>query len=215
MSTALRAAVSVAMPAGFSVLGLVQLAVAGLLLYEIWGHLRGYGAAKLSRLVIIGVGAVVLGIGKALFARPGDPEGVLVTPQQAPDLWRLAGAMATAAGTRAPDEIRPIPEGNAAVTEDARLLGLVAGGRSSRPTRSRCAWCRTPRRHAGTPTRPRASASPRCARCRPCTTPPTTAPPASSCRSSARPVWRCSARSSTSATAPCCPGPTSPASWTR
>ncbi|SNY66025.1 M48 family metallopeptidase [Paractinoplanes atraurantiacus] len=129
MSTASRAALSVAMLVGFYVLGLVQLAAAGFLLYEIWGHLHGYGAAKLSWLVIIGVGAVVIGLGKALFAKPGEPEGLLVTPQQAPDLWRLVHDMAAAAGTRAPDEIRLIPEVNAAVTEDARLLGLLAGVR--------------------------------------------------------------------------------------
>jgi Zn-dependent protease with chaperone function len=129
MNTAFRAALSVAMLIGFYVLGLLQLVVAGFLLYEIWTHVHGAGAAKLSWLVIAAFGAVAVGLWKALRAKPGEPEGLIVTPQQAPDLWRLVGDMARAAGTRAPDEIRLVPEVNAAVSEDSKLLGLVAGTR--------------------------------------------------------------------------------------
>ncbi|MBM2614423.1 M48 family metallopeptidase [Actinoplanes sp. LDG1-06] len=129
MNAALRAAVSVAMLIGFYVLGVLQLAVAGFLLYEIWTHLSGTGAAKLSWLVIAGFGAVAVGLWRALRHKPEEPEGLLLTPQQAPDLWRLVGDMAVAAGTRAPDEIRLVPEVNAAVSEDTKMLGLVAGTR--------------------------------------------------------------------------------------
>ncbi|WP_213450373.1 M48 family metallopeptidase [Rhizomonospora bruguierae] len=129
MSAALRAAVTVAMLVGFYVLGLVQLAVAGLLLFWIWTHLHGAGAAKLSWLLIVGVGAVVVGLWRAIRATPGEPEGLPVTPEQAPELWRLVHDMAVEAGTRAPDEIRLVAEVNAAVTEDTELLGLVAGRR--------------------------------------------------------------------------------------
>ena len=129
MSTALRAAISVVMLVGFYVLGLLQLAVVGWLLFEIWTHMHGAGAAKLSWLLLVAVGAVVAGLWRAIRARPGEPEGLLLTPQQAPQLWQTVREMAVAAGTRAPDEIRLVPEVNAAVSEDTKLLGLVGGTR--------------------------------------------------------------------------------------
>ena len=129
MNTALRAVLSVVMLIGFYVLGLVQLVVAGLLLYEIWTHLHGAGAVKLSWIVIAAFGAVAVGLWKAMRVKPEPPEGLIITPQQAPDLWRLVADMAREAGTRAPDEIRLVAEVNAAVSEDSKLLGLVAGTR--------------------------------------------------------------------------------------
>jgi Zn-dependent protease with chaperone function len=129
MSTALRAAVSVAMLVGFYLLGLLQLALVGWLLYEIWSHSQGAGAAKVSWLLLAAVGAVVVGLWKAIRAQPGEPEGLLLTPEQAPDLWRTVREMAREAGTRPPDEIRLVPEVNAAVSEDAKALGLIAGTR--------------------------------------------------------------------------------------
>ena len=129
MSTALRAALSVAMLVGFYVLGLAQLALVGWLLYEIWTHSQGAGAAKVSWLLLAAVGAVVAGLWQALKSTPSEPHGLLVTPAQAPVLWETVREMAVEAGTRAPDEIRLVPEVNAAVSEDTRLLGLVAGRR--------------------------------------------------------------------------------------
>ncbi|GAA1584170.1 M48 family metallopeptidase [Actinoplanes couchii] len=129
MSTALRAAVSVAMLVGFYVLGLLQLAVVGFLLYEIWTHLSGLAAGKLSWVLLAAVGAVVAGLWKAIRSRPSEPEGLLIGPEQAPVLWQTVREMASEAGTRAPDEIRLVPEVNAAVSEDTRLLGLLGGTR--------------------------------------------------------------------------------------
>ncbi|GIE83395.1 hypothetical protein Aph02nite_93450 [Actinoplanes philippinensis] len=129
MSTALRAAVSVAMLVGFYVLGLLQLAVVGWLLYEIWTHMHGAGAAKLSWLLLAAVGAVLVGLWKAIRAQPGEPEGLLLSHEQAPELWRTVREMAAEAGTRAPDEIRLVPEVNAAVSEDTKALGLIGGTR--------------------------------------------------------------------------------------
>ncbi|MBG0560891.1 M48 family metallopeptidase [Actinoplanes aureus] len=129
MSTALRAAISVAMLVGFYVLGLLQLAVVGWLIFEIWTHMNGAGAAKLSWVLIVAVGAVVAGLWRAIRARPSEPEGLLLAPAQAPHLWQTVREMAVAAGTRAPDEIRLVPEVNAAVSEDTKLLGLVGGTR--------------------------------------------------------------------------------------
>ncbi|GAA4594528.1 Zn-dependent protease with chaperone function [Actinoplanes octamycinicus] len=129
MPTALRAAISVVMLAGFYLLGLAQLALVGWLLYEIWTHLHGAGAAKLSWLLIAAVGAVLAGLWRAIRAKPGDPDGLLVSPEQAPELWQQVRALAAEVGTRAPDEIRLVPEVNAAVSEDTKLLGLVGGTR--------------------------------------------------------------------------------------
>ncbi|GAA4933809.1 M48 family metallopeptidase [Actinoplanes utahensis] len=129
MSTALRAALSVAMLVGFYVLGLAQLALVGWLLYEIWTHSQSAGAAKLSWLLLAAVGAVVAGLWQALKSKPSEPHGLLITPEQAPVLWATVREMSVEAGTRAPDEIRLVPEVNAAVSEDTRLLGLLAGRR--------------------------------------------------------------------------------------
>ncbi|WP_430789077.1 M48 family metalloprotease [Actinoplanes sp. G11-F43] len=129
MSTALRAAISVAMLAGFYLLGLLQLAVAGFLIYEIWTHLSGLGAAKLSWVLLAAVGAVAAGLWKAIRSRPSEPEGLLIGPDQAPALWQTVREMAVEAGTCAPDEIRLVPMVNAAVSEDTKLLGLIGGTR--------------------------------------------------------------------------------------
>ncbi|WP_240670506.1 M48 family metallopeptidase [Actinoplanes solisilvae] len=125
----MRAVLSVVMLIGFYVLGLLQLAAAGFLLYEIWTHIHGAGAVKLSWIVIAAFGAVAVGLWKAMRVKPDEPEGLIITPQQAPDLWRLVADMAREAGTRAPDEIRLVAEVNAAVSEDSKLLGLIAGTR--------------------------------------------------------------------------------------
>jgi Zn-dependent protease with chaperone function len=129
MPTVLRAAVSVAMLVGFYVLGLVQVALAGGLIYLIWSNLSGFGAAKVSWLLIAALGAVLAGLWRALRAKPGEPHGLLLSPEQAPELWRTVREMATEVGTRAPDEIRLVPEVNAAVSEDTKWLGLVGGRR--------------------------------------------------------------------------------------
>jgi Zn-dependent protease with chaperone function len=131
MPASLRAAISVAMLAGFYLLGLVQLAVVGVLLYVIWTHAHGHGpgAAKLSYLLIAGVGVAVAGLWRAMRARPGAPGGLLVTAEQAPALWQQIHELAGEMGTRGPDEIRLIPDVNAGVTEETKLLGLIPGRR--------------------------------------------------------------------------------------
>lgn len=58
-----------------------------------------------------------------------DPGGLVLTEQDQPGLWAEVRDLATAAGTRAPDEIRLVPEVNAAVSEETSLLGLKTGTR--------------------------------------------------------------------------------------
>lgn len=59
----------------------------------------------------------------------GDPGGLVLTEQDQPGLWAEVRQLAATAGTRAPDEIRLVPEVNAAVSEETSLLGLRTGTR--------------------------------------------------------------------------------------
>lgn len=58
-----------------------------------------------------------------------DQPGAAVSPQDEPELWRTVTELAGRVRTRVPDEIRLVPDVNAAVSEDARLLGLIRGRR--------------------------------------------------------------------------------------
>ncbi len=58
-----------------------------------------------------------------------DPGGLVLTEQDQPGLWAEVRDLAATAGTRAPDEIRLVPEVNAAVSEETSLLGLRTGTR--------------------------------------------------------------------------------------
>src|SRR5262249_15500074 len=74
-------------------------------------------------------GAVAVAIWKAIRAKPQPPKGLTVGPDQASVLWTTVHELANEAGTRVPDEIRLVPDVNAAVLEESRLLGLVGGRR--------------------------------------------------------------------------------------
>ncbi|GIF09600.1 hypothetical protein Asi03nite_71380 [Actinoplanes siamensis] len=117
------------MLAGFYLLGLAQVVLVGWLIFEIWQRSHSAGAAKLSYLLIAAVGVILAGLWRAVRAKPGEPHGLVVTPEQAPELWHQVRGLAAEVGTRAPDEIRLVPEVNAAVSEDTKLLGLVGGAR--------------------------------------------------------------------------------------
>lgn len=58
-----------------------------------------------------------------------DPGGLVLTEQDQPGLWAEVRDLAATAGTRAPDEIRLVPDANAAVSEETSLLGLRTGTR--------------------------------------------------------------------------------------
>ncbi|MCZ9338236.1 M48 family metallopeptidase, partial [Streptomyces sp. TRM76130] len=55
--------------------------------------------------------------------------GLPVTEADEPALWRTVRELADQVGTRAPSRIALTPDVNAAVSEDARLLGLLPGPR--------------------------------------------------------------------------------------
>ncbi len=129
MVTAMRAAVSVLMLVGFYLAAVAQLALAVTLVVWLPRLTTGPIALKVSLPLFLAVGAAVVGGWRALWHRREPPEGVPVAPDEAPELWRMARELAVQVKTAAPAEIRLVPEVNASVSEDARLMGLVGGTR--------------------------------------------------------------------------------------
>jgi len=125
----LRAAASVFMLLGFYVVALIQavLVLALVVWIAVEGHL-GVGI-KAAFPLLIAVGATFVGLWRAIRTRPEPMHGLIVSPHDAPELWGLVRHLAAEVGTRTPDEIRLVPEVNAAVSEDAKLLGLIGGHR--------------------------------------------------------------------------------------
>jgi Zn-dependent protease with chaperone function len=128
MITTFRAAVAVALLAGFYVL--VAAFAVGTAVLDVaavkYGHAGGF---KVAVLATLGAAAMLRGV--FVVGRRGDDEqpGVLVTPRDEPELWRTVTELAARVKTRVPDEIRLVPEVNAAVSEDTRMLGLRPGRR--------------------------------------------------------------------------------------
>ena len=131
MKYTLRALLAVAMLLGVYVLGVAVVAV---LVGLVVGAVEvGANGAVLGKLVLVAalVGFAVL---RGLFTRSKRekdqaPPGVAMTLEQQPRLWAEVRGLAEQAHTRAPDEIRLVPDVNAAVSERSRWLGLVRGTR--------------------------------------------------------------------------------------
>jgi Zn-dependent protease with chaperone function len=125
----LRAAASVFMLLGFYFVALLQLVA--VLAFLIWVSMEanlGVGV-KLGLPMLLAVGATGVGLWRAIRARPEPMHGVVLVEHHHPQLWGLVRQLAAQVGTRAPDEIRLVPEVNAAVSEDSKALGLVGGTR--------------------------------------------------------------------------------------
>ncbi|MCP2261953.1 Zn-dependent protease with chaperone function [Streptoalloteichus tenebrarius] len=128
MRVPLRAVLALVLLVGFFVLVLaLTVGVAGVAVYALTtGH--GVGGIKLGLLA----GAVALAVGAAvrsvLRVKP-QPYGAVVDRAAQPHLWAVVDELAATARTRGPDEIRLVPEVNAAVFEEAPLLGLREGRR--------------------------------------------------------------------------------------
>lgn len=129
MTTTLRAALSVLLLAGFYVVALAIVAGMGALAWWAFQSDAEAAAAKLGFFAAAVAVAIVVALWKVARARPAADEGPTLTPADAPALWATVTELAAAAGTRVPDDIRLIPDVNAAVSEDTRLLGLVGGTR--------------------------------------------------------------------------------------
>ena len=129
VTTTFRAALAVALLAGFYVIVAAFAAVAVALDAFEAAHLN---AAAVRGVVLINIGVLVVLRGAFVVGgrRGTRPIGVRVVPEQEPLLCRAVAELAARARTRAPDEIRLVAEVNAAVSEDSRMLGLWPGKRT-------------------------------------------------------------------------------------
>jgi Zn-dependent protease with chaperone function len=130
MVAAFRAVVAAVMLAGFYFLALVMFV--GTVALGVWlaSVTNAAIAVKLvGPLLVASVGAVAVALWRTLRAKPEEPHGLPLRPDQAPYLWQLVHELAGVVQTRMPDEIRVVPEVNAAVVEHSRLLGLIGGRR--------------------------------------------------------------------------------------
>jgi Zn-dependent protease with chaperone function len=128
MVTTFRAALAVALLAGFYILtAAITTGIAVFDYYAVrYGHAGGF---KVAAFATLGGLAMLRGVFVVGRRRDGDQPGVAVTPRDEPELWRTVTELAARVQTRVPDEIRLVPDVNAAVSEDARLLGLIRGRR--------------------------------------------------------------------------------------
>jgi Zn-dependent protease with chaperone function len=125
MTTALRALLAFALLAGFYVLVGVVVAVAVVLDVLL---IVDFHANLLRGAIILTLAAAALVRTLVMVSRRsgGEQPGVLVGREHEPVLWQTVEDLARRVRTAPPDEIRLVPEVNAAVGEDTRLLGLVA-----------------------------------------------------------------------------------------
>jgi len=129
MTTTVRAALSLVLLVGFYVVALALIAGLGWLSLFAFREGSETGGAKLAFVAVAAAVAVVVALVKVARARPHAQPGLQVSRANAPALWATVDELAVVAQTRVPDEIRLVPDVNAAVSEDARLLGLVGGRR--------------------------------------------------------------------------------------
>ncbi|WP_319458464.1 M48 family metallopeptidase [Micromonospora sp. RTP1Z1] len=133
MKTTLRAVLSIVLLIGFYVLALGLVATLGMLGFGRGSYLD-IGGTTAARALILGSAFMLLFtlvyiLGWVLLVRPSPPAGVRLTPEQAPELWRIVRDLAARVAAREPDEVRLVAGASAAVTDDARLLGLIPGRR--------------------------------------------------------------------------------------
>ncbi|MET9609263.1 M48 family metallopeptidase [Streptomyces sp. NPDC006512] len=129
MGASLRALRALVLLAGFYLLGVVLLAVLGLLAWANGTWLHGAVAGKILIVCVVLAIPIVRGMFMLRTPKSEPLPGIPVTEAQEPALWQAVRDIAAQVGTRAPDEILLIDEVNAAVAEDARMLGLLPGTR--------------------------------------------------------------------------------------
>ncbi|MFF0557013.1 M48 family metallopeptidase [Streptomyces sp. NPDC004266] len=129
MGATLRALRALVLLTGFHLLGLVLLALLGALDWAAWLWAPAVWALRTYAVSFVLAVPVVRGMLMLRAPRDEGLAGVPVTGAEEPRLWEAVRELAALLGTRAPDEIRLTADMNAAVTEDARLLGLLGGTR--------------------------------------------------------------------------------------
>ncbi|MFG2294960.1 M48 family metallopeptidase [Streptomyces sp. NPDC048603] len=131
MGAYLRALRALVLLAGFYLLGLVLIAA---LAGADWLVITKTDAGPLTaKIVIVSVVLsipILRGMTMLRTPKPEPTPGIRVTEAQEPRLWAAVRELADQVGTRAPDEIVLVDEVNAAVREEARLLGLLGGKRT-------------------------------------------------------------------------------------
>ncbi|WP_229400710.1 M48 family metallopeptidase [Micromonospora okii] len=130
MSATYRALASVLMLIGFYVVALLQLAAVVALAFWLHQRVSGLATAKLTIPLLLALGAVLVGLWRAIRTKSEPAPGLVLDERVAPRLWATVRELAAEVGTRAPDEIRLVPEVNAAVAEQSTMLGLVGGRRT-------------------------------------------------------------------------------------
>ncbi|MFA1542904.1 M48 family metalloprotease [Actinomadura monticuli] len=125
MKTTLRAVVALALLAGYYLLTLAVLAVAALACYLMVVH-PGLATIKIGAAMLI-VSVPVLGaLVRTARHRPEPPGGLPAGRADEPALWAAVDELAARVGTRPPDELKFVPDVNAAVSEETRWFGLSA-----------------------------------------------------------------------------------------
>lgn len=129
MGATLRALRALVLLAGFHLLGVLLLAALAGADHLLYLHAPPAVAAKLYVVSVLLAIPLVRGLFMLRTPKGEDPPGLAVTEADEPGLWRAVRELADAVGTRAPSRIVLTADVNAAVSEDARLLGLRAGPR--------------------------------------------------------------------------------------
>ncbi|MEU0831876.1 M48 family metallopeptidase [Streptomyces sp. NPDC056231] len=129
MGPSLRAARALVLLAGFYLLSVVLLAALGALDWAAFTWTTGGVAAKLFVLSVVLAVPIVRGVFMLRTPKDEGLAGLPVDDTHEPRLWATVRDIAQQVGTRAPDEIVLTGDVNAAVSEDARFLGLVGGRR--------------------------------------------------------------------------------------
>ncbi|MCX5584850.1 M48 family metalloprotease [Streptomyces erythrochromogenes] len=129
MGASLRAVRALVLLAGFYLLGVFLLAALVGVDFAVVTWLHGPVAFKIIIVSVVLAVPIVRGLFMLRTPKGEPPAGITVTEAQEPLLWQTVRDIAQQVGTRAPDEIVLIDEVNAAVAEDARLLGLRPGTR--------------------------------------------------------------------------------------
>ncbi|THA84877.1 M48 family metallopeptidase [Streptomyces sp. A0592] len=129
MGASLRAVRALVLLAGFYLLGVFLLAALVGVDFAVVAWLHGPVALKIIIVSVVLAVPIVRGLFMLRTPKGEPPAGITVTEAQEPLLWQTVREIAQQVGTRAPDEIVLIDGVNAAVAEEARLLGLRPGTR--------------------------------------------------------------------------------------
>jgi Zn-dependent protease with chaperone function len=125
MTTTLRAALAIALLIGFYFL--VAAVIAVTIAFDVLAFQHpNAGAIKFAAIATIAAFALLRALLVMSKRQQAEEYGFPVRPADEPSLWREVSELAARVGTAPPDEIRLVPDVNAAVSEDTRMLGLRA-----------------------------------------------------------------------------------------